>query len=155
MDSGKWIRGVREASLVKSSDVERISRSIADGKGNADFCVSLSTVADIETGSVPGIHKLFSLATCLKLSLDELLLAFGIKRNEVRFTGPPETGAPRWETAEALKPHFRFQLSFGGWHFPAMIQTDPLLGCRCRGHRQHDPYSIVGIVGRRVPQASE
>jgi hypothetical protein len=105
-------------------------------------------------GSVPSIHKLFSLATCLKLSLDELLVAFGINRNEVRFTGPPETGAPRRETAESLEPAFRFQLNFGAWHFPAMIQTDPLLGCRCRGHR-HDPYGIVGLVGRRVPQASE
>jgi hypothetical protein len=155
MDSGKWIREVREASFVKSSDIERISRSIADGRGNADFYVSHSTLADIETGSVPSIHKLFSLATCLKLSLDELLLAFGIDLNEVQHAGPPETRAPRREIAEALEPDFQFQLNFGAWHFPAMIETDPLLGRRCRGHRQHDSYGIAGLVGLRVPQASE
>ena len=78
MDSGKWIRELREERFVKSSDIERISRSIADVKGNADFYVSHSTLADIETGSVPSIHKLFSLAACLKVSLEELLLVFGI-----------------------------------------------------------------------------
>ncbi len=77
MDSGKWIRELREERFVKSSDIERISRSIADVKGNADFYVSHSTLADGETGSVPSIHKLFSLAACLKVSLEELLLVFG------------------------------------------------------------------------------
>ena len=49
MDSGKWIRELREDRFVKSSDIERVSRSIADLKGNADFYVSHSTLADIET----------------------------------------------------------------------------------------------------------
>ena len=62
MDSGKWIRELREERFVKSSDIERISRSIAEAKGNPDFYVSHSTLADVETGSVPSIHKLFSLA---------------------------------------------------------------------------------------------
>jgi len=84
MDSGKWIRELREERFVKSSDIERISRSIADVKGNADFYVSHSTLADIETGSVPSIHKLFSLAACLKVSLEELLLVFGIDVHDVR-----------------------------------------------------------------------
>ena len=79
MDSGKWIRELREERFIKSSDIERVSRSIADTKGNAEFYVSHSTLADIETGSVPSIHKLFSLVACLKVSLEELLLAFGIE----------------------------------------------------------------------------
>jgi transcriptional regulator with XRE-family HTH domain len=83
VDSLKRIRQLRRERLVKSSDIERISRSIADIKGNADFYVSHSTLADIETGSVPSIYKLFSLAACLNISLDELLLVFGIDANEV------------------------------------------------------------------------
>ena len=83
MDSGKWIRELREERFVKPSDIERVSRSIADAKGNPDFYVSHSTLADIEGGSVPSIHKLFSLAVCLKTSLDELLLVFGIDWEEV------------------------------------------------------------------------
>lgn len=78
MDSGRWIRGLREERSVTSGDIERISRSIADVKGNADFYISHSTLCDIEAGSVPSVHKLFSLAGCLKISLDELLLVFGI-----------------------------------------------------------------------------
>jgi transcriptional regulator with XRE-family HTH domain len=78
MNSGKWIRELREERFVKSSDIERITRSIADIKGNADFYVSHSTLADIETGSVPSIHKLFSLAACLKVSLDELRWCLGL-----------------------------------------------------------------------------
>src|SRR5436190_16804023 len=94
MDSGKWIRELREERFVKSSDIERVSRSIADGKGNADFYVSHSTLADVETGSVPSIHKLFSLAACLKVSLDDLLLVFGIDANEVRqYAGQGEPGS--------------------------------------------------------------
>jgi transcriptional regulator with XRE-family HTH domain len=112
-DSGKWIRELREERFVKSSDIERISRSIADGKGNADFYVSHSTLADIETGSVPSIHKLFSLAACLKVTLEELLLVFGIDANEVReFAGQGEP-ATRTPSAMATRdPAFRFQLNF-------------------------------------------
>src|SRR5579862_313819 len=113
MDSGKWIRELREERFVKSSDIERISRSIADSKGNADFYVSHSTLADIETGSVPSIHKLFSLAACLKVSLEELLLVFGIDANEVRHFGGQGDAALRAPAAvEAGEPAFRFQLNF-------------------------------------------
>src|ERR1700745_1121110 len=113
MDSGKWIRELREERFVKSSDIERVSRAIADLKGNADFYVSHSTLADIETGSVPSIHKLFSLAACLKVSLEELLKVFGIDCNDVRqYSGEIEAGSPRFETAEIREPSFRFQLNF-------------------------------------------
>src|SRR5580704_8216820 len=113
MDSGKWIRELREERFVKSSDIERISRSIADVKGNADFYVSHSTLADVETGSVPSIHKLFSLAACLKVSLEELLLVFGIDANEVRqFPGQGEPSQSGTAALETREPSFRFQLNF-------------------------------------------
>src|SRR5580765_5865450 len=113
MDSGKWIRELRDERFVKSSDIERISRSIADIKGNADFYVSHSTLADVETGSVPSIHKLFSLAVCFKVSLEELLLLFGIDAGESRqFAGQPELGMRRPSSTEAREPAFRFQLNF-------------------------------------------
>ncbi len=113
MDSGKWIRELREERFIKSSDVERISRTIADAKGNADFYVSHSTLADIETGSVPSIKKLFSLAACLKVALDELLFVFGIDGNELRrYAGQPEALPVRMEAMAPRDPGFRFQLNF-------------------------------------------
>src|SRR5579862_7942482 len=92
MDSGKWIRELREERSIKSGDIERISRSIADVKGSTDFYISHSTLCDIETGSVPSVHKLFSLAQCLTIALEELLLAFGIDVNELRRGNNSERG---------------------------------------------------------------
>ena len=78
MESGKWIRALREERLIKPTDIERITRTIAGEKQNTDFYVSHSTLADIESGSIPSIHKLFSLAIALRVPLNQLLLPFGI-----------------------------------------------------------------------------
>ena len=113
MNSGKWIRELREERLVRSSDIERVSRSIADAKGNADFYVSHSTLADVETGAVPSIHKLVSLAVCLKVPLEELLLVFGIDGEEVRqCIGQGEPGVRKPWAIQDQEPGFRFQLAF-------------------------------------------
>ncbi len=70
-------------------------------------------MADIETGSVPSIHKLFSLAACLKVSLEELLLVFGIDSNDGRrYARPLEPGPAPPESIEVRQPGFSFQLNF-------------------------------------------
>jgi len=113
MNSGKWIRGIREERFVRSSDIERVSRSIADVKGDADFYVSHSTLADIETGAVPSIHKLVSLAVGLKVPLEELLLVFGVDGEEVRqCIGQGEPPVRRPAAIQDQAPGFRFQLTF-------------------------------------------
>jgi len=83
MDSGEVIQELRKERLVKTSDVEWISRTIASIKSNPDFYVSHSTLADVENGSVPSIHKLFSLAVCLNVPLEELLAILGIDTQDV------------------------------------------------------------------------
>ena len=113
MDSGKWIRELREGRSIKSGDIERISRSIADVKGSADFYVSHSTLCDIEAGSVPSVHKLFSLAGCLKVSQEELLLVFGIDVDELRqHATQSEPSLAPGAQLEVREPGFRFQLNF-------------------------------------------
>src|SRR6266446_3009564 len=168
MDSGKWIRELREERFVKSSDIERVSRSIADGKGNADFYVSHSTLADVETGSVPSIHKLFSLAACLKVSLDDLLLVFGIDANEVRqFIGPVESSLARSESSEARGPSFRFQLNFDASlnrHETNLLKLNPqeLAVLPPALRKRLDPrryrYAVVGLkddtMGDLIPPGS-
>lgn len=168
MDSGKWIRELREERFVKSSDIERISRSIADVKGNADFYVSHSTLADIETGSVPSIHKLFSLAACLKVSLEELLLVFGIDVNDVRqYAGQVEPGLPRLETTEVREPGFRFQLNFDAnfnSHETSLLKLNPqeLATLPAALRKRLDPrryrYAVVGLkdytMGELIPPGS-
>lgn len=168
MDSGKWIRELREERFVKSSDIERVSRAIADVKGNADFYVSHSTLADIETGSVPSIHKLFSLAACLKVSLEDLLLVFGIDANEVRqYAGQVEPGRPRPETIDAREPSFRFQLNFDtnfNSNETSLLKLDPqeLATLPSALRERLDPrryrYAVVGLkddtMGELIPPGS-
>jgi len=112
MDSGKWIRSLRDERLIKPSDVERITRNIAEKKGNSDFYVSHSTLADIETGSIPSIHKLFSLAICLRISLNELLVPFGIDPGEVSPTQAEFDSDALVHTSPVIEPAFGFQLNF-------------------------------------------
>jgi hypothetical protein len=70
-------------------------------------------LADIEAGSVPGIQKLFSLAAGLKISLDELLLVFGVDANEVpQFAGPLEPGLAWPQSIEGPHSGFRFPPNF-------------------------------------------
>lgn len=109
MESGKWIRALREERCIKASDIERITRSIADAKGNTDFYISHSSLADIESGSLPSIHKLYSLSVSLRVSLTELLSIFGVDiAPPSTMREPPLEAPPRF----LPQPSFRFQLNF-------------------------------------------
>jgi transcriptional regulator with XRE-family HTH domain len=113
MDSGKWIRELREVRSIKSRDIERISRAIAEVRGSPDFYISHSTLCDIETGSIPSVHKLFSLAGCLKVPLEELLRAFGLDVDESRkYVSQSEPSLAKGSQLEVREPCFRFQLNF-------------------------------------------
>ena len=113
MEPGKWIRALREERQIKPSDIERTTRAVADLRGNSDFYVPHSTLADIEAGSIPSIHKLFSLAISLKLALNELLLPYGIDPKEATPANEPEL-APEVLTLPAppVREPFRFRLNF-------------------------------------------
>jgi transcriptional regulator with XRE-family HTH domain len=103
MTPGHWIRELRERRMVKTRDIERITQGIAETEGNPDFYISHSTLAGIEAGSIPTIHKLYSLAVVLRVTLAELLLPFGIDSDALQGFG-----------VDAAKPEpaFRFQLNF-------------------------------------------
>jgi len=112
MESGKWIRSLREERLIKPSDVERITRNIAEKKGNTDFYVSHSTLADIEAGSIPSIHKLFSLAICLRVPLSDLFVPFGIDPAEASSSQAEFDSDALIPASPPSDPAFRFQLNF-------------------------------------------
>lgn len=116
MDSGTWIKQQLEERFIKASDLERLSRSIAEAKGNSDYYVSHATLADIAAGSTPSIRKIFSLAVCLKVTYEQLLLVFGIDSREVNdFSGSKSAPAAELQPVPFvdLKPRgFRFQLHF-------------------------------------------
>jgi len=59
--------------------VEKYSRQIVKAEGSAKFYVSNAWLSQIEaTGSVPGVHKLFSLSVIYRINFVELLHLFGI-----------------------------------------------------------------------------
>jgi transcriptional regulator with XRE-family HTH domain len=164
MNRSPSIRELREERFVKSSDIERLSRSIAEPKGNADFYVSHSTLSDIENGSVPSIHKLFSLAACLKISLDELLLVFGIDSNEVwQFAVLPEPGPAPPESIEVQQPAFSMDANFTS-HETGLLKLDlqelatlpPALQKHLESRRYR--YAVVGLkddtMGELIPPGS-
>ena len=167
-NSGKWIRELREERLVRSSDVERVSRSIADVKGDADFYVSHSTLADVETGAVPSIHKLVSLAVCLKVPLEELLLVFGIDGEEVRqCIAQGEPGVQKPWAIQDQQTGFRFQLTFdAGFNSQEtrLLALNPqeLAGLAPAQFKRLDPkryrYAVVGLkddsMGDLIPPGS-
>jgi len=112
MEPGKWISALREERSIKPSDIERITRSIADARANSDFYVSHSTLADIESGAIPGIHKLFSLALAFKVQLNELLQPFGIDQGEIIASDIKRSSDAVPSVPALREPPFRFQLNF-------------------------------------------
>ena len=112
MEPGKWIRALREERSIKPSDIERITRSIADARANSDFYVSHSTLADIESGAIPGIHKLFSLALAFKVQLNELRQPFGIDQGDIIASEIKPSPNAVTSNPALLEPPFRFQLNF-------------------------------------------
>lgn len=155
MEPGKWIRALREERMIKPSDVERITRIVATAKQNTDFYVPHSTLADIESGSVPSIHKLFSLAVCLRLPLSELMLPFGIDFEEVTaFMLESAVNVPSLQVNPPRPPSFRFQLNFD-----INLSSDETTLLRLRApelenlpgffQARHDPlryrYAVIGF----------
>jgi hypothetical protein len=89
MDSGSWIRKLREEKFLRAREIERLSRRIVDATGNPDYYVSHASLADIEAGAVPSIFKLFSLSCFLAISYDELLHVFGVNPADTAQFAPP------------------------------------------------------------------
>lgn len=113
MDPAKLIKKLREERAIKASDIERISRSIADEKGNPEYYIAHGTLAGIESGSLPSIYKIFSLSVCLALPYEQLLLVFGVDQQEVsNYGGKPEEEKTHLEPVDLREPGLRFQLHF-------------------------------------------
>src|SRR6516162_4613000 len=82
--TGGKLRRVRERLKLTYRDVERASRDIAARRGNSDFQISLSRLADIENRrSVPSIFRLYTLAAIYHLDLHEVMRWYGVPVEEL------------------------------------------------------------------------
>jgi hypothetical protein len=60
------------------------SRLIAGTQGNQRYCISHSSLVEIENSSrVPSVHKLFTLSALYRLNFVDLLLFFGIDLDQI------------------------------------------------------------------------
>jgi hypothetical protein len=164
MDSGPWIKQQLEERFIKASDLERLSRSIAEAKGHSDFYVSHSTLADIAEGAIPSIHKIFSLAVCLKLPYEQLLVVFGVDPKEALTYGIAKEGSRREPQLGLRAPGFRFQLQFDRRLDPkqtTLLHPD-LVQAGSLGVEEMDPqrfrYGLIGLedtsLGDMIPAGS-
>ena len=112
--SGEIVKRLREDRFLNTGDIERLSRAIADRKGNSQYYIGHATLKEIEDlGHIPGIHKIDSLAIIFKVPLVRMLLVFGI---DVRETEQLTLPAPQQQTTleppELLETDVPFRLNF-------------------------------------------
>jgi len=83
-DPGRQLRRIRERLHLKYRDVEEASQQIARNRGNQEFSVGLSRLADIENkGTVPSLYRLYSLCVIYGLSFQTVLTWFGINLDDL------------------------------------------------------------------------
>ncbi len=78
-EAGQKLKRVRERLNLRFRDVEEASAKIAVRRGNDEFIVALSRLADIENkGTIPSIYRLYSLCAIYRLDIGEVLSWYGI-----------------------------------------------------------------------------
>lgn len=83
-EPGQKLKRVRERLNLRFREVEEASTEIAQRRGNDEFIVALSRLADIENkGTIPSIYRLYSLCAIYRLDLAEVLSWYGISINMI------------------------------------------------------------------------
>lgn len=78
-DPGQKLRSARERLRLRYRDVEEASQLIAGDRGNDEFAIGLSRLADIENkGTVPSIYRLYSLCAIYGLDFAAVLSWYGV-----------------------------------------------------------------------------
>jgi transcriptional regulator with XRE-family HTH domain len=81
---GERLRNIRTRLGLTTRDVEAYTRRISNEEENEDYCISSAWLTQIEnTGSVPGVHKLFSLSVIYRQSFGGLLRLFGVDLTKI------------------------------------------------------------------------
>jgi transcriptional regulator with XRE-family HTH domain len=83
-EAGQKLKRVRERLHLRFRDVEEASSQIATRRGNDEFIVALSRLADIENkGTMPSLYRLYSLCAIYRLDVAEVLAWYGIGLSEL------------------------------------------------------------------------
>src|SRR6201993_298818 len=83
-EAGQKLKRVRERLRLKFRDVEEASARIAARRGNDEFIVALSRLADIENkGTIPSFYRLYSLCAIYRLDMTEALSWYKVSLAEL------------------------------------------------------------------------
>jgi len=81
---GERLKRVREKLGLTYRDVERASQQIAEHRGNDEFIIALSRLADIENkGTIPSIFRMYTLCAVYRLEIGEVLTWYGVPSGEL------------------------------------------------------------------------
>src|SRR5260370_9707828 len=81
---GERLRNIRTRLGLTTRDVEAYSRRISKAEENEDYCISSAWLTPVEnTGSFPGVRKLFSLSVIYRQSFAGLLRLFGVDLSKI------------------------------------------------------------------------
>ena len=82
--AGERLKRVRERLKLTFRDVEQASQEIAFRRGNDEFAIALSRLADIENkGTIPSIFRIYTLCAIYRLDFDEVLRWYGVPKELV------------------------------------------------------------------------
>ena len=77
--AGWKLKQIRERFNLTLRAVEESSLEIADAEHNSEFVVSVARLNQIENdGSLPSVYKLYTLAVVYQMSLDAVLVLYGV-----------------------------------------------------------------------------
>jgi len=78
-EAGHKLKEIRERLRISTTHVQDQSRCLTDVENNPQFLVSTARLAQIENeGSIPSLHKLYSLSVIYRVRFPDLLRLFGL-----------------------------------------------------------------------------
>lgn len=81
---GERLKRVRERLRLTFRDVEHASLKVAARRGNDQFIVALSRLADIENkGTLPTIYRLYTLCAIYRLDFNEVMEWYGVPSDQL------------------------------------------------------------------------
>jgi len=153
---GLRLRQARERLGLTYRDVERASFELAARRGRPDFIVHISRLADMENrGVVPGLHKLYTLATIYRLNPLEMFRWFDVPMDECFHDG---SDLPVPETHLMAPPiSLRIPMKFDPAFDPQRTEFLSRMverwghfeGVLTNGHSNHI-YGYIGLSDRRM-----
>ncbi|HTC93137.1 MAG TPA: hypothetical protein VK699_06770 [Terriglobales bacterium] len=157
MNCGKRIQQLREDRLLKPGDIELASWLIAETNGCSEYYISLESLAEMEQGAVPDIRRLLSLAQCLRVPYEQLLLLFDIDlQGTARYSLVPAV-LPEVQKASSQPIELRQDESDPASNFDAQIDPDETMllapeqwecvpaEVRGRLHPDRYCYALIGL----------